>query len=45
MLAIGSGCVRKFNKAGRLFVFCNDRGGYYWNNWGEITLTIDKEAG
>ncbi|MBN3815431.1 hypothetical protein G3N57_01905 [Paraburkholderia sp. Se-20369] len=25
---------------GVLFVFANDRAGYYWNNWGGITLTI-----
>jgi len=25
---------------GVLFVFANDRTGYYWNNWGAITLTI-----
>ncbi|WP_412023434.1 hypothetical protein [Burkholderia cepacia] len=32
---------------GVLFVFANDRAGYYWNNWGAITLTIstDEEIG
>ena len=26
---------------GSLFVFVNDRDGYYWNNWGSIRLTIE----
>lgn len=25
---------------GRLYVFANDRLGFYWNNWGTVTLTI-----
>jgi hypothetical protein len=28
--------------AGLLFVFANDRPGYYWNNWGTIKLMITK---
>ncbi|MDN0077696.1 hypothetical protein QU481_23065 [Crenobacter sp. SG2303] len=28
---------------GVLFVFVNDRSGYYWNNWGAITLTVIRE--
>lgn len=27
-------------QAGRLFVFANDRPGYYWNNWGYVTLAV-----
>ncbi|WDD92208.1 hypothetical protein Bsp3421_002196 [Burkholderia sp. FERM BP-3421] len=31
---------------GVLFVFANDRSGYYWNNWGSVTLTVvTDEAG
>jgi hypothetical protein len=26
---------------GRLFVFANDRDGYYWNNWGAVRLFIE----
>jgi hypothetical protein len=29
---------------GVLFVFANDRIGYYWNNWGEVTLTVTTDA-
>jgi hypothetical protein len=25
---------------GRLYVFANDAPGFYWNNWGSVTLTI-----
>ncbi len=25
---------------GRLYVFANDRAGFYWNNWGHVLLNI-----
>ncbi|RUL78382.1 hypothetical protein [Dyella choica] len=27
---------------GMLFVFANDREGYYWNNWGQVQLAIQR---
>jgi hypothetical protein len=38
------GSERQFTAThrGRLFVFANDRDGYYWNNWGSVNLTIEK---
>jgi hypothetical protein len=35
----------KANTEGRLFVFANDRKGFYWNNWGAIRLTIVPGVG
>jgi hypothetical protein len=35
----------KANAEGRLFVFANDRKGFYWNNWGAIRLTIAPDVG
>jgi hypothetical protein len=32
----------KANADGRLFVFANDRKGFYWNNWGAIRLSIER---
>jgi hypothetical protein len=29
------------NATGRIFLFVNDRNGFYWNNWGAIRLRID----
>jgi hypothetical protein len=37
---IGAGAALTAPTAGRLFVFCNDREGFYWNNWGSVTLVI-----
>lgn len=42
---IGSHCRRPIVESGRLFVFANDRIGYYWNNWGTISLAIEKYSG
>ena len=38
---IGSSGVHEATVGGRLFVFANDRDGYYWNNWGEVTLSVE----
>lgn len=38
---IGQGCTHNVFQAGRLFVFVNDRQGYYWNNWGSVTLSTE----
>jgi len=40
---IGAACRRRVTQAGRLFVFANDRDGYYWNNWGSVRFTIDRQ--
>jgi hypothetical protein len=40
--AIGTKLHRAFSEAGRLFVFCNDKEGFYWNNWGSVTLTVER---
>jgi len=40
---IGSESVRTFDKAGRLFVFANDHKGFYWNNFGSVTLVVNKQ--
>jgi hypothetical protein len=42
---IGNESERTADHAGRLFVFANDREGYYWNNFGSVTLTIEKVSG
>jgi hypothetical protein len=42
--AIGSQATRTFARAGELFVFANDHKGAYWNNWGSVTLTIEKQT-
>ena len=43
---IGSKCGPcGFRQNGRLFLFANDREGFYWNNWGAVNLTIVQEQG
>lgn len=42
--AIGIGLTRTFDAKGRLFVFANDREGFYWNNWGSVTLSVEKKS-
>lgn len=42
--AIGTNLSRTFSTSGCLFVFANDRDGFYWNNWGRISLTVDRAA-
>jgi hypothetical protein len=39
---IGTNLRRVFHEAGRIFVFCNDKGGFYWNNWGSVMLTVER---
>jgi len=41
---IGCETTRTFSKGGLLFVFANDHMGAYWNNWGSLTLAVDKQA-
>lgn len=41
---IGRRSQRRFDRGGKLYVFCNDRPGYYWNNWGSIDLTIERST-
>ncbi len=41
---IGCESTRTFIKGGLLFVFANDHPDAYWNNWGSVTLTVDKET-
>jgi hypothetical protein len=43
--AIGRHVVRTAERSGRLYVFANDRQGYYWNNWGQVRLTITRRTG
>jgi hypothetical protein len=38
---IGQSSSHVIDTTGKLYVFANDRCGYYWNNWGSITLIID----
>jgi len=38
---VGCKSERSVTTQGRLFVFANDRVGYYWNNWGSVTLRVD----
>ncbi len=40
---IGARSEHPPTQSGRLFVFANDRIGYYWNNWGSVRLSISKE--
>lgn len=39
---IGAGTTRIFPEGGRLFCFANDARGFYGNNHGEVTLTIER---
>ncbi|WP_155710279.1 hypothetical protein [Burkholderia stagnalis] len=39
---IGARSERQATSSGVLFVFANDRIGYYWNNWGMVTLTVSR---
>lgn len=39
---IGTRCQFRAEQAGRLFVFANDRVGFYWNNWGSLKLTVSR---
>jgi hypothetical protein len=39
---IGTACERLCPFAGRLFVFVNDRSGYYWNNFGSVRLSVTR---
>jgi hypothetical protein len=39
---IGEQCKYKAEVAGRLFCFANDVPGFYWNNWGNVDLTIKR---
>src|SRR5229473_2056160 len=41
---IGCDSTRTFIKGGLLFVFASDHPDAYWNNWGSVTLTVDKET-
>lgn len=40
---IGTSREWQATSPGRLFVFVNDRAGYYWNNWGSVRLTVIKK--
>ncbi|MGA7440074.1 MAG: hypothetical protein WBW32_18270 [Luteibacter sp.] len=37
---IGCCAEQVAQRSGVIFVFVNDRDGYYWNNWGYVSLTI-----
>lgn len=39
---IGRSAKLRADRAGLLFVFANDRAGYYWNNFGQVRLTIQR---
>jgi hypothetical protein len=39
---IGKGNQKKINKSGKLFCYANDVKGFYWNNSGQISLTITR---
>ncbi len=39
--AIGTQNTVEAKRAGRLYVFANDRDGFYWNNWGCLSLHIE----
>ena len=41
--AIGSSLEWQSPVPGRLFVFANDRLGYYWNNLGSVQLTVSRK--
>ena len=40
---IGRQSQRRFDCEGRLYVFCNDRAGYYGNNWCAVSLSITSD--
>jgi hypothetical protein len=42
---IGRNNIRHFDTAGRLFVFANDKPGFYWNNWGSVRLSVMRQGG
>ncbi|MCC7058459.1 MAG: hypothetical protein IT272_13685 [Chitinophagales bacterium] len=39
---IGKSNQKKINENGKLFCYANDVKGFYWNNFGEISLTITR---
>jgi hypothetical protein len=39
---IGKANQKVFNESGKLFCYANDVKGFYWNNFGEISLTITR---
>jgi hypothetical protein len=39
---IGKQVLYTAKRDGRLYVFANDRTGYYWNNWGHVWLTVTQ---
>ena len=39
---IGKTNQKVFNESGKLFCYANDVKGFYWNNFGEISLTITR---
>jgi hypothetical protein len=41
---IGSRCSYTANAAGELTCFANDVEGFYWNNYGEVSLTVTRIA-
>ena len=42
---IGSQTILEAPSSGRLFVFCNDRDGHYGNNWGSVSLSVERAGG
>lgn len=41
---IGSLTIYTAAAAGELTCFANDVEGFYWNNWGFVTMTVTREA-
>jgi len=39
---IGDRLVHRADFAGRLYCFANDVPGWYWNNWGKVTVFVER---